>query len=57
MSVDPEGEPYYITKSSLICIPKGVKHCPWKFLDVRRHTLVFSAGITGIYAGTHRDKW
>jgi hypothetical protein len=57
LSIDLEGEPYYITKSSLICIPKLVKHCPWKFLDIRKPTLVFTAGTAGMYVSSHKEKW
>ncbi|HTY82453.1 MAG TPA: hypothetical protein VMB24_06685 [Dehalococcoidales bacterium] len=57
LSMDLEGEPYYVTQSSLICIPRQVKHCPWKFLDVRRPTLVFTAIPSGRYVSSYKDKW
>lgn len=57
MSIDLDGEPYYITESSLACIPREVRHCPWKFLDIRKPTLVFSAMPTGMYTGSNKDKW
>ncbi len=57
LSIDLEGEPYYITKSSLVCVPKKVKHCPWKFLDIRKPTLVFTAMPTGMYVSSDKAKW
>ena len=53
MSVDDET--HVITKSSLVCIPKGLKHCPWKFLDIKKPTLVFSAGPSAMYSGSHKS--
>lgn len=54
MSIVLGDETHYITKSSLVCIPKGLKHCPWKFHDIKKPTLVFTAGPSGMYTGTHR---
>lgn len=54
MSIVLGGETHLITKSSLICIPRGLKHCPWKFLDIKKPTLVFTAGPSGVYTGSHR---
>jgi hypothetical protein len=54
MSIVLGDETHVITKSSLVCIPKGLKHCPWKFLDIRKPTLVFTAGPSGMYTGTHK---
>ena len=47
-------ETHIIEKSSLVCIPKGLMHCPWKFLDIKKPTLVFTAGPQGIYTGSHK---
>lgn len=54
MSIVLGDETYIIEKSSLVCIPKGLKHCPWKFLDIKKPTLVFTAGPSGMYTGTHK---
>lgn len=56
MSIVLGDETHLITKSSLVCIPKGLKHCPWKFLDIRKPTLVFSAGPSGTYTGSHKKE-
>ena len=56
MSIVLGDETHIIEKSSLVCIPKGLKHCPWKFLDIRKPTLVFSAGPTGMYTGSHKKE-
>jgi hypothetical protein len=55
MSIVLGGETQYIRQSSLVCIPKGLKHCPWKFLDIKKPTLVFTAGPSGKYTGSHRQ--
>jgi mannose-6-phosphate isomerase-like protein (cupin superfamily) len=54
MSIVLGDETHYINKSSLVCIPKGLKHCPWRFTDIRKPTLVFSAGPQGTYSGSHK---
>ena len=54
MSIVLGDETHVITKSSLVCIPKGLKHCPWKFLDIKKPTLVFTAGPSGTYTGSHK---
>jgi hypothetical protein len=54
MSIVLGDETHVITKSSLVCIPKGLKHCPWKFLDIKKPTLVFSAGPSAMYSGSHK---
>jgi hypothetical protein len=56
MSVVLGDEDHIITKSSLVCIPKDLKHCPWKFLDIKKPTLVFTAGPSGMYTGSHKNK-
>jgi len=56
MSIALDGETHIISKSSLVCIPKGLKHCPWKFLDIKKPTLVFTAGPSGMYTGTHKKN-
>jgi hypothetical protein len=54
MSIVLGDETHYMPHSSLVCIPKGLKHCPWKFIDIKKPTLVFTAGPSGIYTGTHK---
>jgi hypothetical protein len=56
MSIVLGDETHVITKSSLVCIPKGLKHCPWKFLDIKKPTLVFTAGPSGMYTGSHKKE-
>lgn len=54
MSIVMGDDTYYIEKSSLVCIPKHLKHCPWRFLEIRRPILVFSAGPSSMYTGSHK---
>jgi len=54
MSIVLGDETHYMPHSSLVCIPKGLKHCPWKFIDIKKPTLVFTAGPSGMYTGTHK---
>lgn len=54
MSIVLGDEDHVVNKSCLVCIPKGLKHCPWKFLDIKKPTLVFTAGPSGMYTGTHK---
>ncbi len=56
-SVDMAGETYYVNKSCLICIPAHVMHCPWKFLQVNKPTLAFTASPSGMYFSSEKDKW
>jgi hypothetical protein len=55
MSIVLGGETHYINRSSMVCIPKGLAHCPWKFHDIKKPTLVFTAGPSGTYTGSHRQ--
>ncbi len=55
MSIVLGDETHYINRSSLVCITKNLKHCPWKFLDIKKPTLVFTAGPSGNYTGSHRQ--
>ena len=57
MSIALDGETHMMTHSSLVCIPKGLKHCPWKFIGIKKPTLVFTAGPSGMYSGTHKQQW
>jgi hypothetical protein len=56
-SIDLDGETYYMTKSTLVCIPAHVMHCPWKFIDVKRPTLAFTASPSGMYYSSEKDEW
>jgi hypothetical protein len=56
MSIVLEDETHYTEKSTLVCIPKQTKHCPWLFHDIKRPTLVFSAGPQGMYSGSHKKE-
>ena len=51
------GDEYHRTnRSALVCIPKGLKHCPWEFHDIKVPNLNFSAGPQGQYTGSHKKK-
>jgi len=56
-SIDMEGETHYINKSSLVCIPAHVMHCPWKFLEIKKPTLAFTASPSGMYYSSEKNKW
>jgi hypothetical protein len=50
-------ETHYINKSTLVCIPAHLMHCPWKFLEVKKPTLIFTASPAGMYNSSEKDKW
>ena len=54
MSIVLGDETHRTDKSTLVCIPAGLKHCPWLFHDIKKTTLVFSAGPQGEYSGSHK---
>jgi hypothetical protein len=56
-SVDFGGETHYVNKSCLICIPAHTMHCPWKFLQVDKPTLAFTASPSGMYYSSEKKKW
>lgn len=56
MSIVLGDETHYFNKSSLVCIPKGLTHCPWKFHDIKKPTLVFTAGPSRVYTGSHTQQ-
>jgi hypothetical protein len=56
MSIVLGDETHRTDKSSLVCIPAGTKHCPWLFHDIKKTTLVFSAGPQGMYSGSHKKE-
>lgn len=56
-SIDLAGETYYISKSSLVCIPAHTLHCPWKFLEIHRPTLTITASPSGLYYSSEQKQW
>lgn len=54
MSLMLEDEYHATDKSTLICIPAHVQHCPWEFHDIKSPTLVFTAGPSHTYTGSHK---
>jgi len=44
-----DGEKHLITKSSLVWVPPGLKHCPIQFLRTDRPFLLFTFGLTRNY--------
>jgi hypothetical protein len=49
-------ETYSSHKSTLVCIPEKTKHCPWGFRDIVKPSLIFSAGPSGMYTGSHKTE-
>ena len=56
MSIVLGDETHRTDKSTLVCIPAGTRHCPWLFHDIKKTTLVFSAGPQGMYSGSHKKE-
>ena len=56
-SIDLDGETHYINKSTLICIPAHMMHCPWKFLEVKKPTLTVTASPSGLYYNSEKGQW
>jgi hypothetical protein len=46
------GEKHLINKSSLIWVPKGLKHCPIRFNRIDSPVLFFTVGNAGKYSST-----
>jgi quercetin dioxygenase-like cupin family protein len=46
------GEKYAITKSCLIYVPKGVRHCPVRFTRIDTPVLFFTGGMATSYSRT-----
>jgi hypothetical protein len=44
-------EQHILTKSCIVFIPKGLKHCPLRIKRVDRPIFHFGAGTTGMYTG------
>jgi hypothetical protein len=55
MSIVLGDETHVLEKSCFVCIPKELDHCPWKFLNIKKPTLVFSAGPSAMYTGSHKE--
>jgi hypothetical protein len=56
MSIVLEDETHSTDLSTLVCIPKQTKHCPWLWQNIRTPNLNFSAGPQGMYSGSHKKK-
>lgn len=56
-SVDLAGETHMIKKSTLVCIPAHVMHCPWKFIEIKKPTLAFTASPSGMYYSSEKKQW
>jgi hypothetical protein len=56
MSVMLEDEYHATDKSTLVCIPAHTQHCPWEFHDIKKPTLVFTAGPSHTYTGSHKKN-
>ena len=52
MFVGPEMEKHVLTKSTIICLPAGLPHGPWRVMSVRRPFMV----VTVNQNGTHTEK-
>ncbi len=46
------GEKYMITRSCLIYVPKGLKHCPIRFTRIGKPVLFFTGGMVTSYSRT-----
>ncbi len=57
MTIDLDGEVYETRKSNLVCIPAHVMHCPWKYIDFVKPTLIFTASPSALYYSSSKDKW
>ncbi len=56
-SIDLAGETHMFKKSSLVCIPAHVMHCPWKFIEINKPTLAFTASPSGMYYSSEKKQW
>jgi hypothetical protein len=56
MNITLGDETYKTDKSTLVCIPEHVMHCPWGFRDIKSPSLIFSAGPSSVYTGSHKKK-
>jgi hypothetical protein len=56
-SITMDNETHYMSKSTMVCIPAHVMHCPWKFLEVTKPTLAFTASPSGMYYSSEKNQW
>jgi hypothetical protein len=56
MSIVLGDEYHATTKSTLVCIPAHMMHCPWEFHDIKTPTLVFTTGPSHRYTGSHKKE-
>ena len=52
-----EDEKYIITKSFMVFIPKGMKHCPIIIKRVDRPFLGYAVGLTGTYSVAWQEAY
>jgi hypothetical protein len=52
-----EDEKYIITKSFMVFIPKGMKHCPIIIRKVDRPFLGYAVGLTGAYSVAWQEEY
>ena len=52
-----EDEKYIITKSFMVFIPKGMKHCPIIIKEVDRPFLGYAVGLTGMYSVAWQEAY
>jgi mannose-6-phosphate isomerase-like protein (cupin superfamily) len=57
MTIVMDGDTYEMKQSSIVCIPAHVNHCPWKFHNIVKPTIVFTAGPSAMYSGSHKEGW
>ena len=57
MTMELEGEVYEEIKSNMVCCPAHVKHCPWKYLDFKKPSLIFTASPSSLYYSSAEDHW
>ena len=56
-TIELDGEIYESTKSNMVCLPARVTHCPWKFIDIKKPTLIFTTSPSGTYYSSNKDRW
>jgi mannose-6-phosphate isomerase-like protein (cupin superfamily) len=49
------GERFATNKSSCVCVPAGVKHCPFEFNNIKSNTIIFTCGPQGEYTRSHEN--
>ncbi len=52
-----ESEKYIITKSFLVFIPKGLKHCPILIRKVDRPFIGYAVGLSGTYSTKWQEEY